>query len=160
MSCRAESPENPAGVVYGIITMGALLAAENGKAETYLEAVGSAAIALLLYWLAHSYAGLLGDRLATHKHLTPVSLGRAFLHDWGIVRGALMPLVALLIGWIAGAALETAINAAVWTSVGCLIAFELLAAIRAKAGTGELLVEVCVGATMGLAILALRILLH
>jgi hypothetical protein len=155
-----ETRENPAGVVYGIITMGALLAAEGGRRETYPEVVGSAAIALVLYWFAHSYSSLLGDRLARKQHLTVSSLGQTFVHDWAIVRGALIPLVALLTCWVFGGALNTAVNIAVWTSVASLVAFELLAGIRAKATRGELVIEVCGGVAMGLGVLLLRILLH
>jgi hypothetical protein len=152
--------ENPAGVVYGIITMGALLAAEGGRRETYLEVIGSAAIALVLYWFAHSYSSLLGDRLARKEHLTVSSLGQTFVHDWAIVRGALIPLVALLACWIFGGTLETAINIAVWTSVASLVGFELLAGIRAQATPAELVIEAGVGGLMGLAVLLLRVLLH
>jgi hypothetical protein len=157
---EADSKNNPAGVIYGIITMGALLAAEGARAETYLEAIGSAAIALVLYWLAHAYASLLGSRLASHGHLTVDSLVRAFLKDWAIVRGASLPLLALLVSWAAGARLQTAVNLAVWTSVACLVAFEVLAGIKAKATFRELTIEACVGAAMGLAVLGMRILLH
>jgi hypothetical protein len=151
---------NPAGVVYGLITIGALLAAESGLHETYPEAVGSAAIALLLYWLAHSYAEVLGRRLATHERLTGSALWRGLLHDWAIVRGAGIPLLALLIAWATGTAQTTAVEIALWSSVGSLIAFELLAGIRSRARPLELLLEVCVGIVMGLAILALRAILH
>jgi hypothetical protein len=48
----AEVPapaQNPAGVVYGVIAIGALLAAESGRHETYLDTVSSAFIATGLY---------------------------------------------------------------------------------------------------------------
>jgi hypothetical protein len=152
--------DNPAGAVYGVIVIGALLAAESGRHEGYPDTVGSALIALGLYWLAHAYAHVLGQRLATHVRLTAAALWRALLHDWALVRGAAIPLLALLLAWALGAAQETAVNAAVWSTVGSLIAFELLAGIRSRATAGELALEIGVGATMGLAILALKILLH
>jgi hypothetical protein len=155
-----QASENPAGVVYGIITMGALLAAEGGRQETYLEVIGSAAIALVLYWFAHSYSSLLGDRLASREHLTVTSLGHTFLHDWAIVRGASIPFLALLVTWALGGALQTAVTIAVWTSAVSLVVFELLAGVRAKATPAELAIEACVGAAMGLGVLLLRILLH
>jgi hypothetical protein len=42
----------------------------------------------------------------------------------------------------------------------CLVAFELIAGLRAKASIRELVVEGSVGAAMGLAIIALKIVLH
>jgi hypothetical protein len=132
---------NPAGVIYGVIVIGALLAAESGNHETYLETVGSAAIAAGLYWLAHAYTTVLGRRLQNHERLTAVALWRALVHDWALIRGAAIPLLVLLVAWATGAAQATAVTAALWSAVASLVGFELLAA-------------------MGLAVLALKIVLH
>jgi hypothetical protein len=152
--------ENPAGAVYGMIVVGALLAAESGRYESHADAVGSTLIAVGLYWLAHAYASVLGQRLVAHERLTVGALGRALLHDWAIVRGAAVPLLALLLAWAAGAGREASVNAALWSTVAGLIAFELLAGVRSRASRRELALEVCVGVTLGVGILALKILLH
>jgi hypothetical protein len=152
--------ENPTGVVYGVIVIGALLAAESGRHESYVDTVGSAAIALCLYWLAHAYADVLGRRMATRERLTGRTLWHALLRDWAIVRGAAIPLLALLLAWATGAAQATAVNAALWSAVTSLIAFELVASIRSHATPGELALDASVGIAMGLAILALKIVLH
>jgi len=66
----------------------------------------------------------------------------------------------LLFCWIFGVALATGVEAALWTTVGSLLAFELLAGLRAKSTPRELVFEVGVGITMGLAIVALKVVLH
>jgi TM2 domain-containing membrane protein YozV len=152
--------ENPSGVVYGVIVIGALLAAESGRHETYLDTVGSAVIAAALYWLAHAYATVLGRRLSGRERLTSSSLRRALVHDWALIRGAAIPLLVLLIAWATGAAQQTAVSAALWSAVASLVGFELFAGLRSRASAGELALEVGVGALMGLGILALRIVLH
>lgn len=151
---------NPEGAVYGIITIGTLLAAESGLRETYPETVGSVSIAVVLYWFAHSYADVLGLRLSKQRRLSGSELWSTFVQDWSIVRGASVPLLALLVAWAAGAEQTTAVGAAVWTAVGSLVAFEVAAGIRSRARPTELVLEVIVGSAMGLAILALRALLH
>jgi hypothetical protein len=151
---------NPGGAVYGIITIGALLAAESGARETYAETVGSAVIAVLLYWIAHSYADVLGLRLSEHESFGWQRLWLAFVRDWAIVKGASVPLAALVVAWAAGAEQATALTVGVWAAVASLIAFELAAAVRSQAKPIEFVVEGLVGATMGIAILALRALLH
>ncbi len=151
---------NPAGAVYGLITIGALLAAESGLRETYPETVGSAVIAVTLYWFAHSYADVLGLRLLEQRRLAWSELWHTFVQDWAIARGAGAPLVALLVAWAIGASQTTAVTAGVWTAVAALIAFEIAAAVRSRARPPEIVLEALVGATMGLAILALRALLH
>jgi hypothetical protein len=151
---------NPAGAVYGIVTIGALLAAESGLRDSYADTVGSAAIAVVLYWFAHSYADVLGLRLAEQRLITWGELWHTFVQDWAIVRGASAPLLALLVAWATGASQETAVAAGVWTAAASLVAFEVAAGLRSRAGPAELTLEVTVGATMGLALLALRALLH
>lgn len=151
---------NPSGAIYGAIVVGALLAAESGRHENYLDTVASAAIATALYWLAHAYAGVLGRRLTEHERLDAGVLLRALAHDWALVRGAAIPLLALLIAWAAGAAQQTAVSAALWSTVASLIAFELLAGVRSQARAGELALEASVGVAMGVGILALKIVLH
>ena len=110
----------------------------------------------MLYWLAHSYAELLGRRLATGERLTAEGSARALAHDWAIVRGAALPLAALVIAWAVGADREAGITAALRTAVVTVIVFELLAGVRAKPTPGELLLRGAVGVTMGLAILAMK----
>jgi hypothetical protein len=152
--------KNPAGVVYGIVMIGAVLAAESGLHDTYLETVGSAVLTIGVYWVAHAYADLLGQRLQQRKHLTVQTLLAALVHDWAIVRGTTPALLALLLAWAVGAPQTSAVLAAVWTCAVSLVAFELAAGVRAKSTPMELVLEGCVGTVMGLAILALRAILH
>jgi predicted anti-sigma-YlaC factor YlaD len=143
-----------------VILSGALIAAESGTHDGYLDKVGSTALALAIYWLAHAYSTVLGRRLSDQEHLSTGALDRALAHDWPIVRGGSIPLLTLLIAWAAGASQETGVNVAVWAAIASLIAFELLAGLRTQATRRELVLEVCVGAAMGVAILALKFLAH
>lgn len=152
--------ENPAGVVYGTILIGALIAAESGTHDGYLDLIGSTVLALGIFWLAHSYSTILGRRLSHQDHLTVGALARALGHEWSIVRGASVPLLALLVAWAAGASETTGVNAAVWAAIASLIVFELLAGLRAGSTPREFALEGGVGAAMGLAILALKSLAH
>ena len=154
---RGEAPER---VVYGVILVGALIAAESGVHDGYLDKIGSTVLAMAIYWLAHSYSTVLGRRIATRERLSLGALRRAMAHDWGIVRGASIPLLTLVVCGIAGASQTTAVNAAVWAAVATLIAFELLAGVRADSTPKELAFEGSVGIAMGVAILALKSLAH
>ena len=87
-------------------------------------------------------------------------LGRALRDEAAILLGAVPALLALLLCWAFGAALASGVEAALWTTVASLIAFELLAGIRARATPRELALEAGVGVTMGLAIIALKVVLH
>ncbi len=151
---------NPARVVYGMITVGALMAAEAGHHESYADLVASAFIATALYWLLHAYSAVLGHRLATRDRLNPSTLIHGLAEESPILSGAALPLLALLIAWATGASQETGVTAALWTAVVGLVAFELVAAVRSRACARELVLEVGVGVAMGVAILGLRVVLH
>ena len=157
---RIVPAENASGVVYGIIVIGALLAAESGRHETYLDTVLSTLIAAALYWLAHAYSHMLGARLERQERLSATGLAQAIAHDWAIMCGAALPLLALLIAWVASVALHSAVTAALWTAIASLVAFELFAGIRAQDTPRELALDVAVGAAMGVGILLLKIVLH
>lgn len=157
---RLVAAGNAAGVVYGVITVGALMAAESGRHESYIDAIASAVFATLLFWLAHAYADLVGRRLDTGEALTVRTLARALGDDWGIVRGGAIPLVAMVIAWLLGASQESGVTAALRTAVVAVVVFELLADIRARSTLPELLLKAAVGVTMGVGLLAVKGVLH
>jgi hypothetical protein len=157
---RLLAPENPGGVIYGVIVIGALLAAESGRHEGYADTLASAVLATGVYWLAHAYATLIGARLRESARLTARELARALAHDLAIVRGAAVPVAAVFVGWVAGAGIETAVTAALWCAVASVVAFELLAGVRARATRAELLLDLAVGAALGSAMILLKIVLH
>jgi hypothetical protein len=142
------------------VVIGALLAAESGSHESFADTLGSALIALGIYWLSHAYSDVLGRRLASPGRLTVGMLWRALKYEWAIVEGAAIPLVALVLAWGAGTTQETAVTVALWTAVGSLILFELVAGVRSNATRGELALDLGVGMAMGLAIVALKVVLH
>lgn len=147
---------SPADAVYGVITVGALLAAEGALHETYEETIGSVAIAMSLYGFAHAYAELLGLRLAARERPTRRAYASAFARGISVLEGASLPLVALLVAWAVDAPLGSAVTAAIWTAIASLVALELAAGVRAQAGLGELAVDAAVGVAIGLGILALK----
>ncbi len=160
MADRITPTGNPSRGVYGLVIAGALLAAESGHQESHLDTVLSVVIAVAVYWLAHAYAAVLGRRLSAHERLTPGGLLRALGEESAILRGATPPLLVLVLAWAAGASLQTAVAAALWGTVASLVLLELIAGLRSRATPGELALDMCVGTVMGLAIIALKIILH
>lgn len=150
---------NPAGAVYGLITVGALLAAETKIRDTYAETVGAVALTMVVYWFAHSYAALLGGRLETGVRPGRRQALATVLHDGAILEGASLPLLALLGAWALGASQHEASEAAVWVAVGALVVFEVAAGLRTRSTLSGVALDGFVGALMGLAILALKTIL-
>ena len=151
---------NPGGLVYGTILVATLLAAESVTRETYGKTVGAVAVALTAYWLAHSYAAFTGGRARSGEHFTMRGYLASLAHEATVLIGACGPLVAVLASWAAGATLATATAVAVWAAAGIIVATELALGIRSHLDGRELVVQTAFGVVFGVAIVALRLLLH
>ncbi len=153
-------PANPAGLIYGTISVAALLTAESTRRETYPRTVGAVAITLLLYWLAHSYSEFTGERVKEQAAFTYGGMLATARRELTVVIGAAGPLVVLIFFWVSGASLGAAVSAAIWTSAAIVIVLELVIGVRAELTGRELVRQTVVGAILGLLVLALRVLLH
>jgi hypothetical protein len=151
---------NPAGAIYGTLTVGALLAAERAQRETYLKTIAAVAVAMVLYWLAHAYATSAEHRLRREEPLSAKLLGRTLLHELGILIGAVVPLLVVIAFGVAGAALATAVAAGVWTSAIVIVVIEAVSAARADLRGRELVVQVVVATLLGMLVIVLKLLLH
>lgn len=153
-------PESQIGSIYGLILVGSLMAAESYEHQSHLDVVLSAIITLLVYWLAHAYSFALGRRIQQGELLSLRSLRDSLFGSASVMAGAVLPALALIVAWVAGASTQTGIDAALWSTVGALFGLELLAGVRAKEAAPELLLSCLVGAGLGAAVLALKALLH
>jgi small-conductance mechanosensitive channel len=152
--------KNPGGAIYGTLTVGALLAAERASRETYAKTIGAVAVAMALYWLAHAYASSAEHRLREEEPLTPGLIGRTMLHEVSILVGAALPLLAVVLFGLFGAALGTAVSAGVWTSAIVIVSLEVSAAVGADLHGRELVIQVAIGAVLGVLVIVLKALLH
>ena len=153
-------PANPAGLIYGTISVAALLAAESARQETYPRTVGAVLITLMLYWLAHSYSQFTGERVKEQVAFTYSGLLDTARHELAVVIGAVGPLAVLILFWVFGASLAAAVTAAIWTSAAIVVVLEIAIGVRAELTGRELVRQTVVGAILGLLVIALRVLLH
>jgi hypothetical protein len=153
-------PTSVAGLIYGTISVAALLAAESARSETYPKTVGAVAIIMILYWLAHSYSEYAGERMQEHEPFTYTGMIANATRELTVLIGAAVPFAMLVICWILGASLTLAVAAASWASAAIVIATEIVIGVRANLTGRELVRQTVVGAILGLLIVALRVLLH
>lgn len=151
---------NPAGAIYGVIAVSALLAAESPQRETYARTVGAVLLTLFLYWLAHSYAEFAGARLENEERLTAGGLAREMRRELSLLGGASVPLVPLVLWWVTGGPLIGAVTAAVWTSAAVIVLIEVVAGVRARLTGGEFVKQVGLGVLLGALVVAVKVLLH
>jgi hypothetical protein len=151
---------NPAAGVYGLITVGALLSAESARHQTYPETVEAVAIALVIYWLAHSYSEFTAQRLAEGTRLEVRALVRMMGQELFIVVGALVPLAFVVVWWLAGGPLSGAVEAAVWASAVMIVVVEAIAGVGAGLEGREFGGQLILGAVLGFLVLAMNFVLH
>ena len=150
----------PGPFVYGALIVGAVLDAESQKQETFVETIAGVSITIILLWLAHGYAQIIGHRLAKGEHLSLKLVGDKMSHEFAILTGAALPLVVVLIWWATGAKLDSALSAGVWTAAITIIAANVIAGVRAKLSGADLVFQTSIGAFLGLGILALKLIYH
>jgi len=151
---------NPEGGVYGTVAIGTILAAESAQSETYPKTVAAVAVTLLLYWLAHSYSDYSGDRWRDGEKLELAGLARMMARELSILISAGVPLVAVLICWVVGADLNSAVVAGLWTSAVMIVVIEVVLAVRAEQSGRDLVKQAALGGSLGLLIIALKLVLH
>ncbi len=153
-------PTSLAGLLYGTISVAALLAAESARTETYPKTVGAVGIMMILYWIAHSYSEFAAERMQEHEPFTYAGLLSNAARELTVLIGAAVPFTVLLICWVAGASLTLAVAAASWASAAIVIATEVVIGLRAQLTGREMIRQTVVGAFLGLLIVATRVLLH
>jgi hypothetical protein len=153
-------PENAAGLIYGTILVATLLSAESALKETYAKTALGVVVAITTYWLALAYARFTGERLEQGTRATAAGLVSAAVHELTVLYGAAVPFLALIGFWIGGASLNTAVIAAIYFADAAIIGAEILVGVRAGLKGAALIGQAAVGATLGVLVLLLRLLLH
>jgi hypothetical protein len=153
-------PGDLAAAIYGLITVGALLAAERARQETYARTILAVVLTLLMYWLAHSYAEFTSWRLKEGERLELRDLVHTMLEQLPLLLGASLPVLALMITWAVGGSLSSAVSAAIWTATGAVVLIEIVAGLRSDLSGGALVLQAGFGALLGVMIALLRVVLH
>lgn len=151
---------NAGGLAYGTITVGGVLAAESAARESYASTLEGAVVALVLYWLAHSYAELTRRRTGSGEVLRLRALLDVIVHELSILAGAATPVLALVICGALGASLDHAVTAATWTAAGMVVVIELSIGIRERLPLRAFTAQAGFGVVIGLLVIGLRAVLH
>lgn len=127
----ASEETNYVGAVYGSLLAASVVAGTSplDGAPTLLELVVLLLVTGLVFWAAHVYARVVGERLATGQAVTRGEVVHVARHEWPLVEAAIGPcLVATGVAVIGGsdvavawAALLTAIAGQVWWGVGAFV---------------------------------------
>ena len=140
--------------------MAALLAVESGRRETLWQAGLSVSVAIVALWLAHGYAGGVGQRFRDRDETALGHLVASLRTEVGILRGLIIPVGVLIVCGLTGVSDPTAITAALVSSILVLVAVELFAGIRSSRRGRDVVVEVAISLIVGLAVVFVKFIVH
>lgn len=151
---------NYAGAIYGTILSMAVIAGISVDAEVRPGIIAVwAAVTAIVFWIAHVYSHYVtSDRVYTAGSMR--YLREAMRNDWPMVQGSLIPAAALLLATLGLVSDSDATYYAVGTGVLVLFGAGLLVGRRQRLGIRRAVLTGSVNATIGLAIVALKVFVH
>jgi hypothetical protein len=148
------------GTVYGtIIVMSVLAAGAKAYQHNLWRLVVLAGGSVVVLWLAHVYSDALGESLKTGRRATINELSSIARREYSIVGAAILPLVAVGLGAAGVLAQRTAVQLALWLGVVTLTAQGIRYAQLERLSRSATLVTVTLNLAIGLAIVALEVLI-
>ncbi|CAI7975866.1 conserved membrane hypothetical protein [Frankia sp. Hr75.2] len=151
---------NPAGSIYGTILADSVLAVESERQTGLSDLIYAELVSVIVYWLAHVYAEFLGSPPDVSRRAGLHRLAETMAHEWSLVTASFVPLLAVLLAAAAGAPVQTAALAGMWTGVAALVLWGEIAGSRSGRGTWTSLAYGLVSGAFGVTLILLRILLH
>jgi hypothetical protein len=154
---------NPAGSIYGTIVATSVIAIEGALSPSLGDLIGTDLTTVLVYWLAHVYASFVasGQSDEQREHLSgPRRLARIMGHEWSVVAGSFLPLLAVLIGGLFTDDVATAALVGLWAGVALLYGWGFAASRAAGRDRPASFAYGLVAALFGVTVITMRVLLH
>ncbi len=147
---------DPAGVTYGTLIAGAIIAIELGHAYDLPKSIAIIVCAAVLYWAADAYANNVGYRYLHREPFSWSSVGRSLWFERSVARGATLPIVAIIVAGAAQRSVIRSLEVGEWMAIVQLIAYEVIVGVRIGARGLQLAYQAIAGAVLGAGILFLK----
>jgi hypothetical protein len=147
--------DNLAGGIYGTILVTSIVAAADSSEAIWLS-LGIVEITMLVFWLAHVYAGALARSIDSDEAFSGSAVRRSARREWPLLQAAIVPSLALIAGGIGLIATRTAYWIAIGYGVATLIWWGVLFARKERLGRRGTVTVVLVNASFGVCIVALK----
>ncbi len=152
---------NLAGAIYGQILVTSVIAAysegDDTDAGTILIGVGAT---MVVFWAAHIFSALVAERVHQAGDLDREQVARAVAAEWPMLQAALPALIVLALGAFDALSVDHAVEYAIGLGVAQLVVWGLIIARRSKLPPLKATFAVLLTAGFGLAIVALKVLVH
>lgn len=147
--------DNLAGGIYGTILVTSIIAAADASHTIWLS-LGIVEVTMIVFWLAHVYAGALAWSIDGRETFSRREIRRVAGHEWPLLQAAIVPSIVLLAGGLGLIRTQSAYWLAVGYGVVALIWWGLLFARKEHLGRLATIAVVLVNASFGLVIVVLK----
>jgi hypothetical protein len=148
-----------ASAIYGLVICSATLAAAAVSGRLTVVAV-SVLVTVVVYWAAESYAHVLARHAVRQRPLGWSEMRSILSQGWPMVSASFIPLGTLLVLGALGASVFVAVNVSLAVATVLLIGAGWTVSRSSGMRGWRLLVSTAVSAFFGLAMVALKNLLH
>ncbi len=164
-SDRDETPlehraHRAAGAIYGTILATAVVATAGHDPETVNRSVAIVAVTSLVFWMAHVYSLWVAARLVLMRPLRRDEMVSIAVAEWPMLQSSGPIILVLLLGAIGVIERAVAINLAMVVGIGALFTYGLVMGRQEQLGWPRTLLNAVITGSFGVAILALKILVH
>lgn len=152
--------------VYGVILVAGLVEILSSPAAASWDVLVKVLVTVVVFWLAHIYAGTVAHLGDEHEGDLPARrrLARAARysldHSWGMLLTALLPAGMLVLGVAGVVSDETAIWGTLWVAVAVLGVLGYLKAAAWSTHFGVRLASAAITSLLGLVLIGLKMLVH
>jgi hypothetical protein len=147
-----------ATAIYGIIVSCAVMASVQGKSVPQVAL--ATLFTLVIYWTAERFSHVMAQRIEHAPRLSWHELRRELRQGWELVTASFLPLAVLVGSRLLGATVSGAVNAALLCGTALLAAAGWRVGREADLSLPARLLSAAIGSAFGLAMIALKTLLH
>jgi hypothetical protein len=155
-----RSAEHYRAAVYGSILVTALIAVLNHEHATASALVGDVAATVGVFWLAHVWSGMVGERVIAGRRFDWRRAARIAAEEWPMVESAGPPLLALVLAWVGLWDVDTGTTIALVIGVGHLVGWGVVIGRRTYETWFASIVTGLVDGALGVGIVLLETLIH
>jgi hypothetical protein len=145
--------------IYGTIVTAAVLAAGGNQLSSAALEV-TVLVTLVVYWLAHQYAELLGEHTHAGRLPTRGEVRSSLAAAWPMVSASFVPLVSLVVARLLGASASRAAGVALIVTLVLLIVHGYAAARAARLTGVRFVIVIAIAGVLGASMVVLKALLQ
>jgi len=149
-----------AGAIYGTILATSVVAASAHDPAMIDRAVLIVLGTSVVFWLAHVYSLALAARMVLRRPIRRDELRSLALAEWPMLQSSWPILAALLLGVTGVVGHSTAADLAMFTGIAALFIYGLVIGRQEEMRWPRALLNAVIAGAFGLAILALKVLVH